>query len=77
MAKKKQVSSGSIKQKVEKVIDNLLDDALTGSVDLERLMAMQAIAKTAIDYLKITDKETEGVLLQDLMEESYEEESSD
>lgn len=68
MAKKK-VSTGGIKNKVEQLIDSLLDDALEGSVDIERLMSLQAIAKTAIDYLKINDKDTEGTLIQELFQE--------
>jgi len=61
--KKKQVKEkGDIKEKLEKLISSLLDDALTEEITLDSLATKTAIAKTAIEYLKISKdkKEDEG-----------------
>ena len=55
--KSKKIEAKGIKEKLEKLISSLLDDALADEITLESLATKTAIAKTAIDYLKISKKE--------------------
>lgn len=57
---KKKQKNLSIKEKLNELINSMLDEALAENVDLEKLVVKQNVAKTAIDYLSKVKVDLEG-----------------